>query len=81
VRRIRVLAERDPGVLLRVLERFSNVNIVPDRFNAVCGPGGQILIEIEPMDIPAAASCSVVATIGQVPALLDTRLEEVERTD
>jgi len=38
VRRLRVLAGRDLGVLLRVLERLSNLNVIPDRFNAVCGP-------------------------------------------
>ncbi len=34
------------GALLRVLERFANLNIVPDRLNAVRGVG-EICIEIE----------------------------------
>jgi hypothetical protein len=79
VRRIRVLAERDPGVLLRVLERFSNLNIIPDRVGAVCGPGEEISIEIELTDIPLATCALIVAKIIQLPAVLDARLDDIER--
>jgi|SRR5882724_4802993 len=80
VRRLLVLAERDQGVLLRVLERFSNLNIIPDRVNAVCGPSDQIVIEIAVIDIPAATCTLIVAKIAQLPAVLDARLDGVERT-
>lgn len=80
VRRLRVLAERDPCVLLRVLERFSNLNIIPDRFNAVCGPSDQIVIEIDVTDCDGATCALIGAKIAQLPAVLDARLDNVERT-
>jgi hypothetical protein len=79
VRRLRVLAERDPGVLLRVLERFSNLNIVPSRVSAACGPGNEIVIEIEVTDLPSATCALIAAKIVQLPAVLDTLLDNVER--
>lgn len=75
VRRLRVLAERDPGVLLRVIERFSNLNIIPDGFSAVCGPGDTITIEIEVKDIRADMCVLIVAKIAQLPAVLEALLE------
>ena len=41
------------GVLLRVLDRFSNLNIVPDPFIASCGRD-EITIEIDAAEIPPA---------------------------
>jgi hypothetical protein len=80
VRRLRVFAERDPGVLLRVLERFSNLNIVPDRVSAACGPGDEIFIEIEVTGIPSATCALIAAKIVQLPAVLNALLDNVERT-
>jgi len=75
---LRVLAERDPGVLSRVLERFSNLNIIPDRINAVCGRSDQIVIEIDVTDIPAATCALIAARIAQLPAVVDSLLDGVE---
>jgi hypothetical protein len=77
VRCLHVLAERDAGVLLRVLERFANLNIVPNRLNAVCGPANDI--EIEVIDIPAATLAFITAKVAQLPAVFEARLDEVER--
>ena len=73
--RLRVLAERDPGVLLRVLERFANLNIIPDRLIAICGLGDQIRIEIDVTGVPAATCALIVAKIAQLPAVLDASLD------
>jgi hypothetical protein len=75
VRRLCVLAERDPGVLLRILERFSNLNIVPGRVSAVCGPGDEIVIEIEVTDIPSATCVLIAAKIVQLPSVLNALLD------
>jgi hypothetical protein len=80
VRRLRVFAERDPGVLLRVLERFSNLNIVPDRVSAVCGPGDEMFIEIEVTDIPSATCALIAEKIVQLPAVLNALVDNVECT-
>lgn len=80
MRCLRVLADRDPGVLLRVLERFSNLNVIPDRFNAKCGPGSQITIEIELTEVPTATCALIAAKVAQLSAVLDVRLDDVERT-
>jgi hypothetical protein len=77
VRCLRVLADRDPGVLLRVLVRFSNLNLIPNRFNAVCGPSDQIIIEIDVTDIPAPTCILIAAKVAQLPAVLDARLDGV----
>jgi acetolactate synthase small subunit len=75
VRRLHVLAERDPGVLLRVLERFANLNFIPDRLNAICGPGDEIRIEIELTGVPPATCALITAKIAQLPAVLDAALD------
>lgn len=75
VRRLCVLAEQDPGVLLRVLERFSNLNIVPSRVSAVRGPDDEILIEIEVTDIPSATFAIIAAKIVQLPSVLNALLD------
>ncbi len=74
VHRLRVWAERDAGVLLRVLERFANLNIVPDRVSAACGPGDEVYIEIAVTGIPPALCELIIAKLAQLPSVLDARL-------
>lgn len=75
---LRVRAERDPGVVSRVLERFANLNLIPVRFNAVCDAKSQIVIEIDLAGISCATLSLIVGKIGQLPAVFDTVLEDVE---
>jgi hypothetical protein len=74
--RLHVTAERDPGVLLRVLERFANLNLIPLRFSAVCDAQDQILIEIHPSFMSDDMLSLIVAKIGALPAVLDVILEK-----
>jgi hypothetical protein len=74
-RRVHVSAERDPGVLLRVLERFSNLNLIPQQFNAAYDANDQILIEIEVGPMSSDMLALIVAKIGQLPAVLDAVLK------
>jgi (p)ppGpp synthase/HD superfamily hydrolase len=70
-RRVHVTADRDPGVLLRVLERFSNLNLIPQQFNATCDANDQILIEIDVGPMSSDVLALIVAKIRQLPAVLD----------
>ena len=67
MRPLRVLAERDPGVVSRVLERFSNLSLIALRFTALCDADNQIVIEIDVAEISGAPLDLIAAKIGQLP--------------
>jgi hypothetical protein len=71
---LRVRAEHDPGILLRILERFCNLNIVPDRFSAVSGTGKDIFVEVEVTGVPAMTANLIVAKLGELPSVFDAVL-------
>jgi hypothetical protein len=49
-------------------------------FQTTRSPNDRIFIEIEVTDIPAATCALIVAKIPQLPAVLDARLDGVDRT-
>lgn len=52
VLRLRVVADADPGVIARVLERFQNLNIIPRRLNAEFGVDDALHIEVDVCGVP-----------------------------
>lgn len=68
---LRVAAEADPGVLARVLERFQNLNIVPQRVFAEWATTGQLYVEVVIAGLPETTMELITAKLGQVPSILN----------
>jgi (p)ppGpp synthase/HD superfamily hydrolase len=77
-RRVRVSAERDPGVASRVLERFANLNVIPLRFSAKCEAENEIIIEIEIACMSCATLALIAGKIAQLPAVLNVVLDDLQ---
>jgi hypothetical protein len=68
--RLRVVADPDPGVLARVLERFQNLNVLPQRVWAKLDTTGVFYIRVDIADLSEDTIALVVAKLGQVPSIL-----------
>lgn len=69
--RLHVVADADPGALVRVLERFQNVNVVPRRVNAELDTTGVFHIQVDIVDLPEATVSLIAAKLVQVPCILN----------
>ena len=69
---LRILAEADPGALVRVLQLFQARNLVPRRITAarVDIEFLEIWIDIDPADCAQEAFRLVVAKIGELPIVI-----------
>jgi hypothetical protein len=65
--RLHVVADSDPGTLIRVLERFQNLNISPRRVIAEAAAVGtqHIEIEIDIGDLPPQTLTLITAKLRQ----------------
>lgn len=68
--RLRVVADADPGVLARVLERFQNLNILPHRVFAEVAATGEFHIRVDVANLSENALALIAAKLGQVPSIL-----------
>jgi hypothetical protein len=68
--RLRVTAEPDSGALIRVLERFQILNLIPRRVIAECGTR-QLHIHIDIFGIPEERLTFITAKLGQVPCVIE----------
>ena len=69
--RLRVSAEADPGVLARVLERFQNLNVIPQRVLAEWASTGLLHIEVLISGLPEETVNLIAAKLNQVPSILN----------
>ena len=69
--RLRVVADADPGVLARVLERFQNLNVLPRRVMAEWATTGMIHIEVDLAGPSEEMLTLVAAKLGQVPSIIN----------
>lgn len=69
--RLRVVADADPGVIARVLERFQNLNILPRRITAECASNDLVHIEVDVCGIPEEQLSMVASKIGQSPSIVN----------
>jgi len=67
--RLRVVADADPGVLARVLERFQNLNVLPRRVVAELGTTGTFHIQVDIASLSENTLTLIAAKLGQVPAI------------
>ena len=69
--RLHVQAEADPGALLRVLERFQSLNILPCRVSAEIAASETMSIEVDVAGVSESIVSLITAKIGQVPCILE----------
>jgi hypothetical protein len=67
--RLRVVADADPGVLARILERFQNLNMLPRRVIAELGPTGTCHIQVDLTGLSENTLTAISAKLGQVPSI------------
>ena len=67
---LRVVADSDPGVIARVLERFQNLNVVPRRVIAESGVNGAFHIRVDIFGVPEPTLTLIAAKLGQVPSIV-----------
>lgn len=70
VRRLRAIAESDPGAVIRVLQQFQVRDIVPSNVRARPLGSAFIDIEVEVSEIAAEMFRVVVAKINELPSVV-----------
>jgi hypothetical protein len=63
--RLRVVAESDPGALVRVLERLQNLNVTPRRVIAEASSADRLYIEVDIVGLSEGRVSLIAAKVGQ----------------
>jgi hypothetical protein len=71
--RLRVVADADPGALVRVLERFQNLNVIPRKVLAELSLRGVFHVEVDITGISRDCMDIVAAKIGEAPCIHSVR--------
>ena len=69
--RLRVLADADPGVLARVIERFQNINILPRRIIAEFGVDETIHIQVDICGLPEDQIQRIATKLRQATSIVN----------
>lgn len=70
-RRLRVVADADPGAIARVVERFQNLNIIPRRVVAEFSSNDILHIEVDVCGLPDEQLSLIVGKIRQAPCIVN----------
>ena len=70
-RRLRIVADADPGAIARVVERFQNLNIVPRRVSAEFSSNDILHIEVDVCGLPDEHLRLIVGKIRQAPCIVN----------
>jgi hypothetical protein len=65
--RLRVVAEADSGALMRVLERFHNLGVLPRRVIAEFTSAELLCIQVDVSGVEESRMSIIAAKLGQVP--------------
>ena len=68
--RLRVVADVDPGAIIRVIERFQNLNCIPRRFIAEFGTDERIHIQVDVCGISEAQLDVIAKKVGQATSVI-----------
>ena len=71
--RLRVVADADPGALMRVLERFQNLNVVPRKVLAELSITGVFHVEVDIAGISGDCVDIIASKIGEAPCVHSAR--------
>jgi len=67
--RLKVVAEADSGALLRVLERFQNLGVLPRRVVAEFGSADYLNIQVDVAGLDESRLTLIAAKLGQMPCV------------
>jgi hypothetical protein len=67
--RLRVTAEADAGALMRVLERFQNLGILPRRVIAEFTTAESLSIQLDVSGLEESRLTSIAAKLGELPCV------------
>lgn len=67
--RLRVVAEADAGVLMRVLERFQNLGILPRRVIAEFTTTDALNIQLDVSGLEESRLSLIAAKLGELPCV------------
>ena len=65
--RLRVVAEADSGVLMRVLERFQNLGVLPRRVIAEFTTTDSVSIQLDVAGMEESRLSIIAAKVGEMP--------------
>ena len=65
--RLRVVAEADAGVLMRVLERFQNLGVLPRRVIAEFTTTDSVSIQLDVVGMEESRLTTIAAKLGEMP--------------
>ena len=65
--RLRVVAEADAGVLMRVLERFQNLGVLPRRVIAEFTSSDSVSIQLDVVGMEESRLSIIAAKVGEMP--------------
>jgi hypothetical protein len=65
--RLRVVAEADAGVLMRVLERFQNLGVLPRRVIAEFTSTDSVSIQLDVAGMEESRLSIIAAKVGEMP--------------
>ena len=69
VLRLKVVAEADSGALMRVLERFHNIGILPRRVIAEFTTTESMSIQVDISGVEENRMTLIAAKVGQIPCV------------
>jgi hypothetical protein len=70
-RRLRVVADADPGAVARVVERFQNLNFLPRRINAEFSSNDLLHIEVDVSGVTDEQLTLIAGKIRQAPCIVN----------
>ena len=70
-RRLRIVADADPGAIVRVVERFQNLNVVPQRVIAEFSSNDMLHIEVDVCGLADEQLNLIVGKIRQAPCIVN----------
>lgn len=69
VLRLKVVAEADSGALMRVLERFQNIGVLPRRVIAEFTTTDSMTIQVDVSGVEENRLTLIAAKVGQIPCV------------
>jgi hypothetical protein len=67
--RLKVVAEADSGALMRVLERFQNMGVLPRRVIAEFTTADSLSIQVDIAGVEESRMTLIAAKLGQIPCV------------
>jgi hypothetical protein len=67
--RLRVVAEADAGALMRVLERFQNLGVLPRRVIAEFSSADSLSIQLDVAGLEESRLTLIAAKLGEMPCV------------